>query len=88
MVYRTGNVYYAVVINAPVLVYLIRIQIKTKQTRFQPYVFMFTVMYNALLLMAYSQMNNEQYVLGVPIILLIYHLEKYTHKRSLSYLKL
>ena len=59
-----------------------------QQTRFQPYVFMFTVMYNALLLMAYSQMNNEQYVLGVPIILLIYHLEKYTHKRSLSYLKL
>ena len=71
MIYRTGNVYYAVVINAPVLVYLIRIQIKTKQTRFQPYVFMFTEMYHIVLFMEYTHTNNEQYVLCVPLILVL-----------------
>ena len=71
MRYHTENLYYAVVINALVLLYLIGRQINMQQTRLQQYVFMFTAMYHVLLLMKYPPMNIEQYVICVSLILVL-----------------
>ena len=71
MGYHTGNVYYAVVINSPLPVYLIRRQINMQQTRVKTYVFMFTAMYHVVLFMEYTHMNKEQYVQCAPLILVL-----------------
>ena len=51
MVHYTRNVYYAVVRNALILVYLIRRQINMQQTRLQKSVFVITAMYHIVLFM-------------------------------------
>ena len=71
MGYHTGNVYYSVVINALVLVKLIRIQIKMQKTLAQQYVFMFTAMYHIVLLISYEYMNNKKYVQCFPLVLVM-----------------
>ena len=48
---------------------------------------MVTAMYHVVLFMVYADMMNEQYVLCDPLILVLLQLEKYTHERSLCYLK-
>ena len=58
MGHQTGNVYYAVEINDPVLVYFIRRKIIMQETDVQQYVFMFTTMYHVVLVMKYAHMNN------------------------------
>ena len=71
MGYHSGNVYYTVVINSAVLVYLIRRQINMQQTNVQLYVFMFTAMYHVVLFMAYTRMKNKQHVICVSLILVL-----------------
>ena len=71
MGYHTGNMYYAVVRNSLVLVYLIMRQIDMQQTCVKQYLFMFIAMYHVVLFMAYAHMKNKQYVIGVPLILVL-----------------
>ena len=52
MVCHTVNVCYAVLINDPILVYLLGIQINMQQTRVQQYIFIFNAMYYIVLFMA------------------------------------
>ena len=58
MIYHTLNVYYDFARNPPVLIYLIRRQIKIQQTRVQQYFFMFNTMYHVVLFMAYAHMKK------------------------------
>ena len=51
--------YYAVVVNSPVLVYLNRRQMKMQQTHVQKYIFVFNAMYRVVLLMLYAHMKNK-----------------------------
>ena len=85
---QTRNVYYTLARNAPVQVYLIRRQIHMQQTRVQQCAFIITSMYHVIMFMEYTRMKNKQHVLYVPLILVMQHMENYTHKRSLCYLKL
>ena len=71
MGYRIVNVYYAVVRNSPLLVYLIRIQIKMQQTRVQKSVFVFTKIYHVVLFITYTHINNKPYVLCVPVLVVM-----------------
>ena len=47
--YHNENVYYTVVRNFPVLLYLTWSQINVQQTHVKQYVFMFTAMFNILM---------------------------------------
>ena len=69
--YHAGNIYCDVVINAPVLVYLVRRQIQTQQTCDFLYIFMFTAMYCVVMFMAQTHMKNEQDVLCVTMLLVL-----------------
>ena len=71
MGYHTGNNYYAVVRNSPILVYLVRRKIEMQQTCVQQCIFMFSTIYHIVLFMAYAHMNIEQHVLCVPMILVL-----------------
>ena len=71
MVYYSGYVYYAAVINDPVLVFLVKRQTQMQQKRVQLCIFMFTAMYHVLVFMAYAHMRNEQCVLCVSLILVL-----------------
>ena len=63
MGYQPENLYKTFVVNALVLVYLVRRQIQMKPTRVQSYVFMFTEMYHVVLFMSYTYIKKEQHVL-------------------------
>ena len=71
MVYHNGKVYYAVVRNTQVLVYLVRRQTKIQQTLVQQYIYMFTAMYHVLLFMAYAHTKNKQYSLCVTLVIFL-----------------
>ena len=71
MGYHTRNVYYDIVRNARVLVYLVKRQIEMQKTRVQKYILMLTAKYHIVLFMAYSHMNNGQYFLYVTLILVL-----------------
>ena len=71
MGYHNGNVYYAVLINSGVLVYLVWSQIKMQQTRVQQYIFLFTALYHDVPFMAYAYMKIEKRFLYVPLILVL-----------------
>ena len=58
MGYHTGNVYYGVMRNAPVLVFIVRRKIEMQQTCVQQYVFIFSKMYHVVMFMAYAHKNN------------------------------
>ena len=87
MGYHTVNVYYAVVRNTQLLLYLLRRQINMLETCVQQYVFMLTPTYHILLFMAYAHTRKGKYVLCVTLILVLQQLAKYTHEMSFSYLK-
>ena len=86
MGYHTENVYYAVVINDQVQAYLAWRQINMQQTRVQKYVFISTNIYHVVLFVVNSLKKNAQYVLCVPLILVMWLLVNYAHVKSLCYL--
>ena len=66
MGYRTGNVCNIVVINAQVLSYPVRRQIKIQQTYVQQYNLMLTVMFHIIMFTGNIHTMNEQHVHCVP----------------------